>query len=39
MKKIMIVDDKPDLIFSIKCGLENFPEELKNRIDKVLKKQ
>ena len=27
MKKIMIVDDKPDLVFSIKCGLEDFSEE------------
>ncbi len=29
MKKIMIVDDKPDSIFSIKCGLEDFSEEYK----------
>jgi len=29
MKKIMIVDDEPDLIFSIKCALENFSEEYK----------
>ena len=29
MKKIMIVDDKPDLVFSIKYGLENFSEEYK----------
>ena len=27
MKKIMIVDDKPDMIFSVKCGLEDFSEE------------
>ena len=29
MKKIMIVDDEPDLVFSIKCGLENFSGEYK----------
>ena len=29
MKKIMIVDDKPDMIFSVKCGLEDFSEEYK----------
>jgi len=29
MKKIMIVDDKPDSIFSIKYGLEDFSEEYK----------
>ena len=29
MKKIMIVDDEPDLVFSIKYGLENFSEEYK----------
>ena len=29
MKKIMIVDDEPDLAFSIKCGLEYFSEEYK----------
>jgi two-component system, OmpR family, response regulator VicR len=29
MKKIMIVDDEPDIIFSIKYGLENFSEEYK----------
>ncbi len=29
MKKIMIVDDEPGLIFSIKCALENFSEEYK----------
>jgi len=27
MKKIMIVDDEPDLVFSIKCGLEYFADE------------
>ena len=25
----MIVDDKPDMIFSVKCGLEDFSEEYK----------
>jgi two-component system response regulator VicR len=29
MKKIMIVDDEPDLVFSIKYGLEDFSEEYK----------
>ena len=29
MKKIMIVDDEPDLVFSVKCGLEYFSEEYK----------
>jgi len=29
MKKIMIVDDEPDLVFSIKYGLENFSEKYK----------
>jgi DNA-binding response OmpR family regulator len=29
MKKIMIVDDKPDSIFSVKYGLEYFSEEYK----------
>ena len=29
MKKIMIVDDEPDLVFSIKYGLENFSGEYK----------
>ena len=29
MKKIMIVDDEPDLVFSIKCGLEGFSEKYK----------
>jgi CheY-like chemotaxis protein len=24
MKKIMIVDDEPDLVFSVKCGLEEY---------------
>ena len=27
MKKIMIVDDDPDMIFSVKCGLELFADE------------
>ena len=29
MKKILIVDDEPDLVFSIKCGLEYYSEEYK----------
>ena len=29
MKKIMIVDDEPDLVFSVKCGLEYFSEKYK----------
>ncbi len=29
MKKIMIVDDEPDLVFSIKYGLEDFSEKYK----------
>jgi len=29
MKKIMIVDDKPDMIFSVKCGLEDFADDYK----------
>ena len=27
MKKIMIVDDEPDILFSVKCGLEDFADE------------
>jgi CheY-like chemotaxis protein len=27
MKKIMIVDDDPDIIFSVKCGLEYFADD------------
>ena len=27
MKKIMIVDDESDIIFSVKCGLEDFADE------------
>ena len=29
MRKIMVVDDEPDLIFSVKCGLEHISEEYK----------
>jgi CheY-like chemotaxis protein len=29
MRKIMIVDDEPDSVFTIKCTLENFSEEYK----------
>ena len=26
-RTIMVVDDEPDIIFSVKCGLENFADE------------